>query len=112
MSVQSTTDDYHLCSGVVLDETYVLTTAVCCEQEDTFLMKVLAGTHDLGKGGQEVISPLADIQLFSAYGSFVVLLLQQVLLESVNVHEDYDAFNLYDNICVMTLDGQLNLGRC
>ncbi len=86
VSVQSTVDDYHLCSGVILDGSHVLTTAACCENDDPFLLKVVAGTHDLSQEEGTVM----------------------LMLESVTIHEDYDAFSLYNNICIMKMDGDLS----
>lgn len=77
VSVQSTLDSYHLCSGVVFNEVvmigkldksayctifnifkdYILTTAVCCTQDDPFLLKVVAGRHDLTNTEAGMVGP-------------------------------------------------------
>ena len=62
-----------------------MTTAVCCEEDEADLLKVVSGVHDLEDQTEE----------------------SETLIESVTIHEDYDGFNLFNNICMMKLQAAL-----
>lgn len=87
VSIQFKADSYHVCGGSILDETHILTSGSCCDKfPDVGEMQVVAGEHNL-----RIIEGTEQARLVS----------------ELIVHEDYDAFNFYNNICIVKLEQEL-----
>jgi len=62
-----------------------LTTGICCDSDETEFLKVVAGRKDLSDTSQG----------------------QEAFLESKIEHDDYDSFDIKNNICLMKLSNGL-----
>ena len=75
-------DDFQqFCGGSVIHQRWVLTTAVCVDQEHRDDVQVLVGTHDLNEGGR------------------------RIAVKAIRVHQDYRDDALKNDIALLELAG-------
>jgi secreted trypsin-like serine protease len=78
----------HICGGSISSANKIVTAAHCCEVGNAASFSIVAGDHSLSSNdGTE----------------------QEVRVTQVNIHPEYNSFDLSSDICVLTLSSNLNL---
>jgi len=83
-------NNWHICGGTVLSETYVLTGALCCQGQAIDNMKVVGGVHDL----------------FTEEGTEQGSTVQHIL-----IHPDFDPTSLINDICLLRLSSPFIINK-